>query len=119
MAKEIEFKAISTELKIGGESYSFTVSTDTPMVCGEILTEARRRLRLIKAGKREKEIEENEICKFFKDSIERLLGEGTVERIFESKQKGIEELAEVLCLIAAEIRKVFSEYDRQLSQENK
>ena len=117
MAKEFEFKEIPTELVIYGKSYAFNVSSETPKICGEVLTEARRRLKIIRTGKKEKSVEESEICRFFKESIERLLGKGTVESIFESGQQKIDEVAEVLCLIAGEIRRVFLEYDRELSRE--
>ena len=119
MTETFEFKALRTELNICGELVSLSINDKTPQICSEILCEARRRLALIKAGKKDACVSEPEICTFFRESIERLLGKGMVNEIFKERPQLLDHLADLLCYVAIEIRKVYEAQSRKLKQENK
>lgn len=118
MTESFEFKELRAELDICGQRILLTVGEQTAQICSEILCEAKRRLELIKSGKRENAVSEAEICVFFKESIERLLGKGTVDKAFAKRPLMLDDLANLLCYIASEIRKMYEAQTRKLKQEN-
>ena len=119
MTESFEFKELRAELNMCGQPVLLSVNDKTAQICNEILCEARRRLELIKAGKQETCVSEHEICIFFKESIEKLLGKGMVDEIFKERPQQLDDLADLLCYVAMEIRKVYEAQKRKLKQENK
>ena len=119
MTESFEFKELRTELNICGQLVTLLINDKTAQICNEILCEARRRLALIKAGEKDTCISESEICTFFSESIERILGKGMVGEIFKERPQQLDDLADLLCYVAMEIRKVYEAQNRKLKQENK
>lgn len=118
MTESLEFRELRAELNICGQAVSLLVDDKTAQICKEILNEARRRLEIIKAGKTEDCVSEQEICKFFKESIERILGAGRIDELFGEQQLRLDDFANLLCYVAMEIRKAYEAENRKMKQEN-
>lgn len=106
MTENFEFEERQLDLEIKNQTFRMWIDENTAALCMEILADARERLAALKSGSKEFDTSEEGICRFFKTSIKKLLKSDEVEDMF-AKVRDIGELADILCFIAAEIRKVF------------
>ncbi len=104
MTTVFEFEEPRLSMTICGKNYTVKADAYTAEICGSILEEAKLRLRKVKAKSTEAEVSDKGICRFFKNSIERLLSPGAVDEIFQDREQNLSDMAELLCFIVARIR---------------
>lgn len=117
MTEGFEFEKTGARLEICGQQMLLPIGEQTVRVCSEILAEAKRRLALIKSGKNSDEVSDAEICIFFRQSIERLLGESIADEVLSEVDNNLDGLAELLCCIASAIRKAYEAEAHRRKQE--
>ncbi len=103
MTEEFKLREQWTRLVICGAEYKIEVCEETAKLCGEILAEARTELKKIKSIKSEI-ANDTDVCAFLKRSIDRLLGFGSVDKIFVGRKQELCDLAELMCYVVSQIR---------------
>ncbi|MBR5155161.1 MAG: hypothetical protein IKW62_01590 [Clostridia bacterium] len=104
MTDEFKFKDQQLLLKLCGREFSVIAGEETAQICGDILTEAKRRLEKLKCGITDDEISETGICEFLKESVEKLIGIGSVDIIFGKRQQTVSDMADLMCYVVSKIR---------------
>lgn len=102
---EFDEKPVKVTLNLCGESYSVELNEATNQKCKELLDGVRRRLELLYKGIKCEEVSNEEICRFFCDGIDNLLGgEGFAEKILGDRAVNIENAAHLICYVLLELR---------------
>lgn len=107
MTEEFELRDAWVRLRLCGLDFQIELCKETARVCGEILKDAKQKLAQIKASRDGNELSEGEVCQFLKCSIDRLLGIGSVDRIFGSRRQELFDLADLMCYVVSKIRNGF------------
>ncbi len=107
MTEKFEFEAPQVRLTLCGREYPVTADDNTAATCCDILAEAKARLKSLKCGDCNEQLSEVGICRFLKESVERLIGCGTVDEIFGERCQNISDMAELMCYIVSKIRTAY------------
>ncbi len=107
MTESFEFREPQIALNLCGREYTVVAGDKTAEICGEILTEAKKRLMRLKNGEEGEQLSEAGICGFLKESIERLIGKGSVDGIFGNRSQEVSDMAELMCYIASKIKTAY------------
>ncbi len=112
MTEEFKFRDSQILLKLCGREFSVMAGDETAQICGDILKEAKQRLERLKCGSKDEEIEEiseSGICRFLKQGIERLIGEGAVDIIFDKRPQTVSDMADLMCYVVSKIKNGYIE----------
>ncbi len=107
MTEEFSLRPPRLEVCICGAEFCIELCQRTAEICGEILEEAKAKLASLKSKDGEKRVRESDICSFLKVSIDRLLGEGSVDKIFGKRRQELLDLSDVMCFVVSKIRDGF------------
>lgn len=100
MAK-FEFNTQKVELEICGKKYTIDSDYNTSKLCEDIQKKAKGMFE--KLSKDENSISKDEICKFFLENIDKLLGEGSTTMIFMGREKNYVDAAHLFNFIMSEM----------------
>jgi len=89
-------------IELFGSKFELEISEVTLKKCEDIKKRALTKLEEIKASNEKCKNCDGEVCEFLKESIEILLGNGTVDIMFSRKNPSIAELTGALCYIISE-----------------
>ena len=112
MTEEFRLREPWLKLRICGLDFCVELCDETVKVCGEILSEAKAKLAMVRCKKLSSRVGEREICQFFKVSIDRLLGSGSVDKIFGERRQELLDLSDLMCYIVSKIREKFLVQDK-------
>ena len=107
MTEEFSLRTPRLEVCICGVEFCIELCQRTADICGEILEEAKAKLARLKSKDGEKRVSEADICNFLKASIDKLLGEGSVDKIFGKRRQELLDLSDVMCFVVSKIRDGF------------
>ena len=108
MTNGFKFSEPQIKLDLCGKEFFVTAGDDTAKICSDILSEAKARLARLKSGDSDEELCESGICEFLKSGIDRLIGAGSVDKIFDTRCQEISAMAELMCYIVTQIKSVFT-----------
>lgn len=115
MTEEFSLRAPRLSLCICGMDFCIELCQRTADICCEILDEAKVKLERLRHKDAENSISEADICNFLKESIDKLLGEGSVDRVFGKRRQELLDLSDMICYIVSKIRDGF---ERQKADED-
>ena len=107
MTEEFSLRPPRLEVCICGTEFCIELCQRTADICGEILEEAKAKLARLRSKDGEKRVSEADICSFLKVSINKLLGEGSVDKIFGKRRQELLDLSDVMCYVISKIRDGF------------
>ncbi len=107
MTEEFKLETTRVSLCICDKEFCIELCSETADLCGEILKEAKKRLKLLKSGSNDVLVSENGICEFLKESVDRFLGEGATTEILGEKISDICLVANLMCYVVSQIRDGF------------
>ena len=90
-------------LEIYGKQAEIRESENLPSLCNEIKDLALAELKKISASPGDEKEACDGVIKFLEDSLEKLVGRESVEKIFQNTEKTIPKLSGALCYIISEI----------------
>lgn len=99
--KKFEFDTQKTELEICGKKYTINIDHNTNKVCDDIQKKAKEMFE--KVSENESAVSEDELCKFFLDSIDKVLGKGSSAEIFKGRKKNFVDASRLFNFIIGEI----------------
>ena len=114
MTEEFSLRAPRLSIRICGTDFCIELCQKTADICLEILDEAKAKLERLRSKDAESNISEADICKFLKESIDKLLGEGSVDSVFGKRRQELLDLSDMICYIVSKIRDGF---ERQKADE--
>lgn len=107
MTEEFKFREPWLKLDLCGIEFKVELCSETAKICGEILEEAKLRLRRLKSGAAGNDVSESGICQFLKESIDKLLGIGAADKVFSGRRQELCDLADLMCFVVSKIRNGF------------
>lgn len=107
MTEEFRLREPVLTLHICGLNFGVQLCGETAGICGEILEEAKKKLALIRRKDTDCLVSEVEICQFLEESIDKLLGLGSVDKIFGNRRRELLDLSDLMCYIVSKIRDGF------------
>ena len=114
MTEEFSLRAPRLSICICGTDFCIELCQQTADICCEILDEAKDKLERLRRKDDENCVSEADICRFLKKSIDKLLGEGAVDRVFGKRRQDLLDLSDMICYIVSKIRDGF---ERQKADE--
>jgi hypothetical protein len=108
MTEEFKLRDGWTSLHICGMNFDVELCSSTANACGNILQDAKRLLQKVKSPKDSGNVSDDEISSFFKKSIDSLLGNGAVDKIFLGRSQEMCDLADLMCFVVSKIKDGFS-----------
>lgn len=107
---KFEFSRHTQPVEIEGEAYELDCSTAAQAYICEKNAENRRLIERIKRG----ESSPDEAVSLMKDVFERILGAGSVERIFRERTCTVDDLTDLALFVRDAYRAYNSEYQKRL-----
>ncbi len=115
MTEEFSLREPRLSMRICGMDFCIELCQKTADICCEILDEAKANLERLRSKDVEGAVSEADICSFLKKSIDKLLGEGSVDRVFGKRRQELLDLSDMICYIVSKIRDGF---ERQKADED-
>lgn len=109
MTEEFKTREQIVRMRISGLEFGVELSEKTADICKAIMEDAKKKLEDIRRKDPQCAASEDDICQFLKESIDKLLGQGSVDRIFGSRRCEIYDLKDLMCYIVSKIRSGFLE----------
>ena len=91
-------------INICGMEFCVEICEKTANICSEILEEAKIKLAQLKNKKNDSLDSDTEISQFLKVSIDKLLGQGAVDKVFGTRKQEISDLADLMCFVVSKIK---------------
>ncbi|MBQ2931291.1 MAG: hypothetical protein IJE62_00390 [Clostridia bacterium] len=114
MTEEFSLREPKVSICICGTDFCIELSQRTADICCEILNDAKDKLEQLRRKDIENCVSEADICEFLKESIDKLLGKGSVDRVFGKRRQELLDLSDMICYIVSKIRDGF---ERQKADE--
>jgi len=109
MTDKFEFTSITVELEICGKKYDVTMDNNTLKLCRDIQKKAGEMAKQVFEDNNA--VSDEKACKFFLDSIDKILGKGSSTVIFMGRQKNMLDAAHLFNFI---IRKLTADFRHEM-----
>lgn len=96
-----EFQTRTVELEICGKKYNVTTDNNTDKICADIKKQADEMMKRLQ--KDAESVTEEEICDFFFENIDKLIGKGSAVAIFMGRKKNFLDAAQLFNYIVREL----------------
>ena len=96
-----EFQTRTVELEICGKKYNVTTDNNTDKMCADIKKQADEMIKRLQ--KDEKSVTDEEVCSFFFENIDKLLGKGSSTAIFMGRKRNFLDAAQLFNYIVKEL----------------
>lgn len=113
MTDEFTFKNAQICICICGKNFFVDICKETAELCQDILNEAKARLRRLKSDVQDEDVTEEEICRFLKCSVDRILGDGATDSVFGERPQRISDVADLMCYVASKLKDGFCELAKE------
>ncbi len=96
-----EFQTKTVELEICGQKYSVTTDNNTDKMCADIKKQADELIKRLQED--ESSVTDDEVCDFFFENIDKLLGKGSSVAIFMGRKRNFLDAAQLFNYIIREL----------------
>ncbi len=96
-----EFQTRTVELEICGKKYNVTTDNNTDKICADIKKQADEMMKRLQ--KDAESVTEEEICDFFFENIDKLIGKGSAAVIFMGRKRNFLDAAQLFNYIVREL----------------
>lgn len=99
--KKFEFDKQKVEVKICGKKYTVDADYNTSKKCDDIQKKAKEIFNRL--SKDENSVTESELCEFFLESIDKILGDGSAVKIFMGRKVNFVDASQLFNFVIREM----------------